>query len=62
MPMPIERTEAVAPLDTRAAALEQIGTPPGDLLEMVAGRRIQRLDQVRGLLAARRCALSARSR
>ena len=50
MPVLIAREAAVAPFDTRTAALEQIGTLTGDLLEMVTGRRIQRLDRVRGLL------------
>ena len=50
MPVLIEREEAVASLDTGAAALEQIGTLPGDLLEVATGLQIQRLDRVRGLL------------
>ncbi len=47
--MLMEREKAVAPLDTGAAALEQIGTLPGDLLEVTAGLVIQRLDRVRRL-------------
>ena len=50
MPMLIEREDAVAALDTGAAALKQIGTVPGDLLEVSTGLLIQRLDRVRGLL------------
>jgi hypothetical protein len=50
MPVPIEREEAVAPFDTRAAAREQSGTLAGDLLEVATGLRIQRLDRVRGRL------------
>ncbi len=54
MPMLIEREEAVAPFDTRAAALEQIGTLTGDLLEVATGLRIQRLDRVQGVCSGAR--------
>ena len=48
MPVPIEREEAVAPFDTRAAAREQSGTLAGDLLEVATGLPVQRRDRVRG--------------
>ena len=45
-----EGEKAVPPLDTGTVALEPIGTLAGDLLEVLTGLLIQRLDRVRGLL------------